>query len=473
MLTKAILTGGVLSVLAGSIVYFGTEGADALEREVKDTVQIEETELAGGAVSEAESTVIALEVVKAEAIEAQNEVAEAANVEAVVKTPQDVARQLRKEARIKARAEARATAKTAAEAKAAGEAEVKAEPEAIGEAEAEAKAEPEAAAAAKAEPEAVGEAEAKAEPEAVGEAETLEADSAVVAAAQIDPPKPKSKTRWLDQYLKSSSSRRQENAAKSEVTVEPESDVEIDEDIRTEVEVEIEAEVESEAQVVTETEVEAEVEAAAELESEIETGKKMMAKIEPETKLKTTKKKLIVKMDGDKKFVWSSDDENMELDEDFDMDRLENLLSEHAGSAESDSETKIRIIKRDGKKHKGKAHHKMLRDTLDYDAVLLEANKLQVIDMRNEAVLEIVDYAVDRRDFAKAADIVAELSSPELRDTARARIGVGLALNGDMEAGFAVLEEIEIDELTAPIRLEIIAALMATRAERAAQHKLR
>jgi len=30
MLTRAILTGGILSILAGSIVYFGTEGADAL-----------------------------------------------------------------------------------------------------------------------------------------------------------------------------------------------------------------------------------------------------------------------------------------------------------------------------------------------------------------------------------------------------------------------------------------------------------
>jgi len=66
----------------------------------------------------------------------------------------------------------------------------------------------------------------------------------------------------------------------------------------------------------------------------------------------------------------------------------------------------------------------------------------------------------------RAADIVEDLSTPELRDTARARIGVGLARSGDQRAAFAVLDELEIDELSAPIRLEIITALMATKQER-------
>lgn len=102
----------------------------------------------------------------------------------------------------------------------------------------------------------------------------------------------------------------------------------------------------------------------------------------------------------------------------------------------------------------------------DYDRVLSEARKLQVVDMRDQAMLEIVDYAIDRGDMDQAADIVSELSSPELRDTARSRIGKGLAQRGNADAAFAVLDEIEIDELAAPIRLEIIAALMATRDER-------
>jgi len=64
MLTKAILTGGVLSVLAGSIVYFGTEGADALESDARKTTRVEETELAGGS----DEPIAAVEL-EAEAVE--------------------------------------------------------------------------------------------------------------------------------------------------------------------------------------------------------------------------------------------------------------------------------------------------------------------------------------------------------------------------------------------------------------------
>jgi len=258
----------------------------------------------------------------------------------------------------------------------------------------------------------------------------------------------KPKTRWLDQYLKSDKNKAKASEPKSEVT-----------------------------DVVIEKSHEAEIEAEVEVVVEGETGKKMMATMEEGTDPQVTqkvKKKMIVKMDGDKKMVWSSDDES-QMDEDIDMEMIEMFLGEHTDmdmEMLKDAKKEIRIIKLDGKKHKGSAHHSSLK-AIDYDAVLVEAKKLQVIDMRNEAFLEIVDYAVDRGDIGDAADIVDELSSPELRDTARARIGVGLATRGDMEAAFAVIDEVEIDELAAPIRLEIIAALMATRAERAARREIR
>ena len=103
---------------------------------------------------------------------------------------------------------------------------------------------------------------------------------------------------------------------------------------------------------------------------------------------------------------------------------------------------------------------------VDYDVVIEQADKLLVVDMRDQAYLEILDYAIDRNDMTIAADLLGRLSSPELRDTGRARLGKGLALRGKAEAAFAVLEEIEIDELAAPIRLEIISALMTTQKER-------
>ena len=93
--------------------------------------------------------------------------------------------------------------------------------------------------------------------------------------------------------------------------------------------------------------------------------------------------------------------------------------------------------------------------------------------MRNQAILEIIDYAIDKRDMSEAADLVDELSTPELRDTARARIGAGLARCGKADAAFAVINALEIEELAAPIRLEIITALMATKQERNAYRQRR
>ena len=98
--------------------------------------------------------------------------------------------------------------------------------------------------------------------------------------------------------------------------------------------------------------------------------------------------------------------------------------------------------------------------------ILDEARKIEIVDMRDEAILEILDFVLDHNKSGKAADILTELSSPELRDTARARIGVHLARHGKTVPAFAVMDEIEIEELRAPIRLEIITTLMATREEK-------
>jgi len=422
MLTKAILTGGVLSVLAGSIVYFGTEGADALEREVREDVRLEETELAGGP-------------------EAVTEVTDAAK--AVVKTPKQRAK--------KKKAEAQAIAKEKYDSEVVAHAETQLE-EVV--------------------EKSISQTDARAEGYVDGALVTSDAQAEPktelrIETQAVEAPQAKSKTRWLDQYLKSTKDKAPETdiaAPKSEVI-----DVVVAKTDETEIEETSET---ATKDVMTEVEV----------EIEVESGKKMMADIEDGAHsegTKTTSKNLIVKMDGDKKMVWSSHEEDLGealLDEDVDMEMVEKLLSEHTDLDLNDvmgAKTEIRVIKKGGKKRKGAGHHnKMSLKAIDYEAVLVEAKKLQVIDMRNEAFLEIVDYAIDRGDIGNAADIVEELSSPELRDTARARIGVGLATSGDMEAAFAVLDEVEIDELAAPIRLEIIAALMATRAERAARRNV-
>lgn len=261
--------------------------------------------------------------------------------------------------------------------------------------------------------------------------ETVTTEASAKLAEALDPPtsQKKPKRKWLDQYLRSKPSDEEKTENETGQTVD------------------------------------VEVEVTPETEKPTDAN--------PETrKLKKIRKEMVVvQKEGGEEVVLKSEGETIQVGEDFDIEMIEELLQKH-----KNAKAEVRVIKIDGKtpraekveKRKAKAK---LSKPFDYDAVLKEARKLQVIDMRNEAVLEIIDYAIDRNDVGDAADIVAELSSPELRDTARARIAVGLARRGKMNPAFAVLEEIEIDELTAPIRLEIITALMATRAERAALRK--
>lgn len=314
MLTKAILTGGVLSVLAGSIVYFGTEGADALESDVREDVRLEElgeTDLAGGI-------------------------------------------------------------------------------------------------------------------------EIAEVDVEVEETEAMDPPKDKSKTKWLDQYLKKS---------------KPVS--------------------ETETKTVTTTRTVTKTEDIIETDETEDDGVKTEARIK--TKLRKggsdEARGAYIVTKGDR--VETVDIKGLDLDGlDLSGDIDVEMLKEQLG-VDGEKNVEIRVIK---KKMDGKpiwfSSDAEERASIDYDTVLDEAKKLMVTDMRNQAVLEIVDYAIDNGDMAEAADLVEELSTPELRDTARARIGTGLARNGKGEAAFAVLDELEIDELSAPIRLEIITALMATKQER-------
>lgn len=322
MLTKAILTGGVLSVLAGSIVYFGTEGADALESDVREDVRLEETELAGG-------------------------------VEDI-----DVA---------------------------------------------------------------------------------VDNDMTVDNVEAADPPQgsgdEKPKTKWLDQYLK-----------KTKGEPKPE----------------------KKSEIVTETETENVIETVESDENGVEKKVRIKTRMRKGgsdsakgtyivTKDKGVETVNIEELDPD-----GLDLDNLNLDGDIDVDMLKDRLG-----VDGEKNVEIRVIK---KKMDGKPTRFSFDSDestkIDYEAVLNETKKLMVTDMRNQAVLEIVDYAIDNGDMVEAADLVEELSTPELRDTARARIGTGLARAGKTEAAFAVLEELEIDELSAPIRLEIITALMATKQER-------
>jgi len=269
---------------------------------------------------------------------------------------------------------------------------------------------------------AVGQSGAKADNEA---AEKL----AEVKAVEVqDPPKEttKPKTKWLDQYLKKSKPK-----AKTD----------------------------------TKADVEAETEMAAKSDDEAEPmmdkAHDSMSKADDTSK---ERKKIRIKKRFDDKHSSASATGSYVVSEGHRAE-TEDLGKQGEEAITEDHRPMKKMM---DKAHSDRKHKMMHRESIDYGVVLAEAKKLLVVDMRNQAVLEIVDYAIDNKDIAEAADLVQELTTPELRDTARARIGAGLARAGKTEAAFAVIDELEIDELAAPIRLEIITALMATKQERKA-----
>lgn len=390
MLTKAIFTGVILAGLSGSIVYFGTEGADALENDNRNDTRVEETELAGAAVEEAD-------IIK--------------TVEGPVEKPRVKKPQIEKEKK--------PTDDTLID-------------------------------------------------------ETLDdGENNINVAAPIDPPAEpadtKAKTKWLDQYLKSNKS---DKDAETALTVEMEESKDSDSKDKDHggsehVEVKslaIDAQEDgsfrySDGTIVEDEEDLKHVRQALEAIAGLESAANVEDSYDDEKaeQGKEVRKKVVIKIDGEAPADWAT------YGEDIDIKLIEELLNEDKAAKKD-----IRILRLDGETSKMPKPRKKVGKKIDYDRVLDEARKLQVIDMRNLAFFEIIDYAIDRRNFGQAADVLQELSDPELRDTARAKIGVGLAKAGDSDAAFAVLDEMEIDELTASMRLEIITALMATKAERAA-----
>lgn len=102
-------------------------------------------------------------------------------------------------------------------------------------------------------------------------------------------------------------------------------------------------------------------------------------------------------------------------------------------------------------------------DPAVFDTLIDQAGQLEITDARDDAFLNILNFSLAEQRYDIADGMVERLSSPELRDTARQRIGISHATAGRMDEAFAVLDTVEIKELSDPIRLEIIRSVTATR----------
>lgn len=96
-----------------------------------------------------------------------------------------------------------------------------------------------------------------------------------------------------------------------------------------------------------------------------------------------------------------------------------------------------------------------------YDTALNETKDITIVELRDRAYLSLIDYTIRKNDFERSKDVISNISQPELRDTARSNIAVGLARVGKREAAFSILENVETKALSDVLRLQVIEAMTA------------
>ena len=96
-----------------------------------------------------------------------------------------------------------------------------------------------------------------------------------------------------------------------------------------------------------------------------------------------------------------------------------------------------------------------------YETALAEMKDIRIVELRDRAYLSLIDYTIRQKDFERSKAVITEISQPELRDTARSNIAVGLARLGKRDAAFAILENVETQALADVLRLQVIEAMTA------------
>jgi len=90
-----------------------------------------------------------------------------------------------------------------------------------------------------------------------------------------------------------------------------------------------------------------------------------------------------------------------------------------------------------------------------------QADKIATIEIRDQAYLDIVSASVGNKRFSFAEAALQNIIQPELRDTARSRMAIALAVAGRADEAFELIDAVEVDALRDVMRLQVIDALVA------------
>ncbi len=93
--------------------------------------------------------------------------------------------------------------------------------------------------------------------------------------------------------------------------------------------------------------------------------------------------------------------------------------------------------------------------------VMAEAAKIEMPELRDRAYLDIVSYGLEHGDYKVASRAMTEIEQVELRDTARNRMAVAHAKDGNAQEAFGILDSLEVDALRDVMRLQVIEAMIA------------
>jgi len=93
--------------------------------------------------------------------------------------------------------------------------------------------------------------------------------------------------------------------------------------------------------------------------------------------------------------------------------------------------------------------------------VMEQAAKIEMPELRDRAYLDLVSYGLENGDYDVAATALKKIEQVELRDTARNRMAVAYAQEGNAADAFGILDDLEVDALRDVMRLQVIEAMIA------------
>jgi hypothetical protein len=307
-----------------------------------------------------------------------------------------------------------------------------------------------------------------------------EIEEKTVKSAEADlAEKPQKK--WLDQYLK-----KDETAMTAEI--EPEADIARGSDTGSFV-------VEEETETLTEDQIEmAEAEGFEERALETEniwveeessekeathSTRKMLHDIikkdhhSDETKMESSERDVDVKVMADENGETTIETETINMDDGKVITIIKKMVRTQNSDGEDNKKIRIKVMTdEDGEGGLSKdivmdepAEQVMSNDiSKNVKIVMAQAEKIQIPELRDRAYLDLVSYGLQNGEFGVASTALTKIGQVELRDTARNRISVAYAKAGKVEEAFNILEDIEVDALRDVMRLQVIEAMIAPEA---------